>query len=260
MNYTVYAGCSYTAGSGFELEKDEPLLWVNQLHDKFFSHTNKFNISQGGRSNAGIFQDTIRALVDYSVDYAIVEWTSVPRYELELGFELYSTRQVFIPRTQCHPINTHSINYTSDYLNSVRDRFTTLVHDCYEISNLINYVNTILKVSKLTGTRVFFINGLCSWDHNFFVRKSDCLPDQYTKYTQKLLNVSTRDDREVFSLYNKMHNNFDTAGTINHELWLNLYNSLRDQRIDVNQDKIHPGIRSNNLYVQNFSNTLEQLL
>jgi hypothetical protein len=258
--YTVFSGCSYTAGTGFELEKNEPTLWVNQLYDKCFSHTTKLNLGQGGRSNAGIFQDTMQALVSYSVDYAIVEWTNTPRYELELGFELYSTRQVFMPRTHCPSVNTHSINYSSDYLNKIRDRFTTLAHDCYEILNLVNYVNTILKVSKLTNTQVFFVNGMCLWDQDFFAKKLNCLPDQYTKYTQQLLNSNTRNDEEVFKLYHKMHNNFDNEGTINQSHWLNLYNSMRSQRIDVNQDNIHPGIQSNNLYAEQFSNTLKQLL
>jgi hypothetical protein len=35
---------------------------------------------------------------------------------------------------------------------------------------------------------------------------------------------------------------------------------MRSQRIDVNQDNIHPGIQSNNLYAEQFSNTLKQLL
>jgi hypothetical protein len=35
---------------------------------------------------------------------------------------------------------------------------------------------------------------------------------------------------------------------------------MRNQRIDVNQDKMHPGIQSNNLYVEQFSKRLEQLL
>ena len=260
MNYTVYAGCSYTAGTGFALEKDDPDLWVNQLHNNLFSHTKQLNIGRSGRSNAGIFQDTLKTLTDYSVKYAIVEWTSVPRYELELGFELYTTRQVFVPHSPCHAVNTHSINYSSEYLNAIRDRFTTLAHDCYEISNLINYVNTILKVSKLTGTTVFFINGLCPWDQNFFVQKTDYLPDQYTKYTQKLLNTSTRDDDEVFQLYHKLHSNFDVDGGIHNDVWLNLYHSMRNQRIDVNQDQLHPGTQSNKLYVEQFSKRLEQLL
>ena len=261
MTYTVFAGCSYTAGTGFELEKNDSALWVNQLYDKFFSHTTKLNIAQSGRSNAGIFQDTMRALVDYSVDYAIVEWTSTPRYELELGFELYPTRQVFMPNGQCRSINTHSINYSGNYLNTIRDRFTSLAHNCYEILNLVEYVNTILKVSKLTNTQVFFVNGICWWDHNFFVRKTDFPIDQYTNYTHHLLNSVTRNDNdEIFQLYHRMHDNFDRAGTINQEHWLNLYNSMSNQQIDVNQDKLHPGIQSNIIYVNQFSNRLKQLL
>jgi len=260
MTHTVFSGCSYTAGTGFELEKNQPELWVNQLYDKFFSHTTKLNISKPGRSNAGIFQDTIQALVDYSVDYAVIQWTSMPRYELELGFELYSTLQVFMPNGYCRSTNTNSDNYSSDYLNAIRDRFTTLAHDCHEISNLVGYVNTILKVSKLTNTQVFFINGLCPWDQDFFVKKNNCLPNQYTKYTQKLLNANTRDDNEVFQLYHKMHNNFDSAGSINQDHWLNLYDSMRSQLIDVNQDGLHPGQQSNNIYANQFSKKLEQLL
>jgi hypothetical protein len=92
------------------------------------------------------------------------------------------------------------------------------------------------------------------------VQKTNCLPDQYTKYTQKLLNSNTRDDDEVFKLYHKMHDTFDSEGTINQEHWLNLYNSMRNQRIDVNQDNIHPGIQSNKCYVDQFLERLEQLL
>jgi hypothetical protein len=101
---------------------------------------------------------------------------------------------------------------------------------------------------------------MCLWDQDFFAKKLNCLPDQYTKYTQQLLNSNTRNDEEVFKLYHKMHNNFDNEGTINQSHWLNLYNSMRSQRIDVNQDNIHPGIQSNNLYAEQFSNTLKQLL
>ena len=41
MNYTVFAGCSYTAGSGFELEKNEhklhPGIQSNNLYVEQFS-------------------------------------------------------------------------------------------------------------------------------------------------------------------------------------------------------------------------------
>jgi hypothetical protein len=252
MKYTLFAGCSYTSGDGFELEKNEPGLWVNQLYHKCFSHTTQLNVGRGGRSNAGIFQDTVKTLLTYPVEYAIVEWTSMPRYELELGFETYPTRQYFTPNAQCRDHSLNDINYTSAYLTSICNRFTALAHDYYEISNLIEYVNTIVNLSKLTKTKVFFINGLCPWDHNFFNKKESALPSEYTVYTQKILNTCNRDDVEVFQLYNTMHDNFINLGGIHESLWLNLYSSMLTNKIDVNNDNVHPGIKSNNLYFESF--------
>lgn len=260
MKYTLFAGCSYTAGDGFELEKNEPNLWVNQLYHKCFSHTTQLNVSRGGRSNAGIFQDTVKTLLTYPVEYAIIEWTSVPRYELELGFETYHTRQCFVPNTPCRAHDLNDINYTGAYLTSICERFTALAHDCYEISNLIEYVNSIVNLSQLTKTKVFFINGLCPWDYNFFNKKESVLPSEYTAYTRKILNTDNRDDFEVFQLYNTMHDNFMNLGGIHESLWLNLYSSMQANKIDVNNDNVHPGIKSNNLYFELFSELLTNQL
>lgn len=258
MAYTLFSGCSFTAGSGFKEEKNNPELWVNLLHSYMFSSTVKLNVSKGSRSNAGIFQDTVKALVNYPVKYAFVQWTSMPRYELELGFELYPTSQYFIPNGRCRDHNTNQANYTEKYLSSIRDRFTSLAHDCYEIRNLIEYTNTIINLSKLTNTRVFFINGLCPWDKDFFIKKTNVLPDQYTEYTQDILHIKSRDDLEIFKLYDKMHNEFNEAGGINEPLWLNLYESMRNNRIDVNDDCQHPGVRSNQYYFELFSTRLRE--
>jgi hypothetical protein len=252
----VFAGCSITAGTGFALEKNEPQLWVNQIHNNLFSHTTKLNVGQGGRSNAGIFQDTVTALTLYPVEYAIVEWTSMPRYELELGFELYNTRQCFIPNGSCRDHQLNDIKYPKEYLNSIRDRFTSLAHDCYEILNLVKYINAIANLAKITNTKVFFVNGICPWDSDFFVKKYNVLPADYTTYTQKLLNVSSRDDVEIFQLYEKLHNEFEQAGGINEQLWLNLYNSMAHNQIDFNLDQTHPGVESNDQFTELFSKAL----
>lgn len=260
MTYTLFSGCSLTAGSGFPKERDEPALWVNLLHSHLFPHTIKLNVGFGGRSNAGIFQDTVKGLLTHQVEYAIVQWTSTARYNLELGLELYNTSQHFIPNSPCRDHNLHNIKYTAQYLNSVRDRFTSLVHDSYEIINLLEYANSITKLAEKTNTRVFFINGVCPWDQHFFDRKTNVLPDQYTKYTQQLLNTETRDDDEIFKLYNKMHNQFDAVGGVNESNWLNLYNSMLDNRIDFNEDNSHPGVDSNRRYFEIFSNSLHNTL
>lgn len=260
MTYTLFAGCSYTAGTGFTLKKNEPCLWVNQLHDRLFSHTTKLNVSKGGRSNAGIFQDTVKSLLSYPVECAIVEWTSYPRYEIDLGFESYTTTQSFIPNSPCLDHNLNDINYSAQYLNSIRDRVTTLAHPCGEITQIIEYINIIQKIAKMVGTRVFFVNGLAEWDQDFFIKKTNVLPCDYSEYTKKILNVDNRDDSEVFLLYNKMHDNFDQAGGIHANDWLNLYSSLDHLKIDVNLDNSHPGTNSNNRYTEILTESLVTLL
>lgn len=260
MKYCVFAGCSYTAGNGFALERNEPRLWVNQIHNNLFSHTTKLNVSRGGRSNAGIFQDTVNALLSYPAKYAIVEWTSMPRYELELGFELYPTGQVFLPNGPCRDQILNDIKYPKEYLNSIRDRFTSLAHDCYEILNLVKYVNSIVKLAKINNTKVFFVNACCPWDIGFFNKKTNVLPADYTAYTQQLLNASTRDDVEVFQLYDKLHDNFMQAGGVHESLWLNLYHSMVHFQIDVNSDQAHPGVESNDRFAEIFSKALSDKL
>ena len=260
MKYTLFAGCSFTHGNGFKLETAEPCLWVNQLYNKFFSHTKQLNVSKGGRSNAGIFQDTVKALLTYPVEYAVVEWTSMPRYELDLGFETFSTRQWFMPNGILPSHTLHDVSYSSAYLTSICERFTTLAHDYYEISNLIEYVNILVNLTQLTKTKIFFVNGICPWDNDFFIKKETGLPSEYTMYTQKILSTETRSDKNIYQLYNIMHDNFTNQGGVHESLWLNLYSSMFSNRIDVNSDTTHPGINSNNLYFDLFSKALNKQL
>ena len=257
MKHTLFAGCSYPAGAGFPLAKDEPALWVNQLHDQFFSHTVKLNVALSGRSNAGIFQDTVKHMLSHPVEFAVVSWTSMPRYELEVGFELESTRLCMAPNGIIAPYYLHDIEYSQSYLESIRDRFTSLAHDIYEIANLVDYTRIIKQLAQVTHTRVFFINGLCPWDQDFFVRKNNVLPSEYTPYTQELLIATERDDADVFKLYNKMH---DRLVGIDSADWLNLYDSLRSTRIDVNDDGSHPGFESNAVYSEQLCLALSKRL
>jgi hypothetical protein len=256
MSYTLFAGCSLTAGSGFELGAQDPDLWCNQLHQELFGHTQLLNVAKGGQCNANIFKDVVNAVTLYPVEQAIVQWTSMPRYELELGFELYNTHQSFVPSGQCRDHNLNDINYSGQYLNKIKDRFTALAHDQYEIVQLITYANCIQRVCQLTNTKLYFVNGLCPWDAKFFDQLETEMPSQYTVYTQKLLNTDQRDDQEVFQLYKKMHNQYTMAGGVQHLPWLNLYDSMHQHKIDTNSDSKHPGVKSNALYANMFANAI----
>jgi hypothetical protein len=260
MTHTLFTGCSFTAGGGFTDGKNHSSLWVNQLYDKLFLHTNKLNIATCGRSNAGIFQDTIKALTTYPVKYAFVQWTSLIRFNMELAFEMHDTFFTMVPGNKLTEHQYHNVKYSAKYLESISDRLVTLPHDCYEIFNLLEYTNSIIKLAEYTNTRVFFVNGLAPWDSNFFDKKINATPDQYTKYTQNILKTASRDHKASSELYDKMHDRFSKTGGINSLMWLNLYESMLNLRIDTNNDRRHPGVRSHDRYVELFLNRLDTIL
>jgi hypothetical protein len=249
MKQVLFAGCSYTSGIGFAQEKNDPDLWVNLLHQNSWLKDYELNnCARGGRSNAGIFQDAVFHILQENVAVAFVCWTSVPRYEMELSAETYATRVTFIPNASMYDYNLHDIRYNKSYLEGIRDRFTTLAHPHYEIANVVCYVNALIKLSRLTNTQIYFINALCPWDQNYFFKLDNVLPNKYTDFTKRILEIETRDDDEIFKIYNKIHNEYNDYGGIQANYWLNLYNSLHAQKIDSNDDKIHPGPKSNQQY------------
>lgn len=250
--YSLFTGCSFVAGSGFPIGKAQPELWVNLLHAELLKNTKLLNVAEAGKSNAGIFQNTMKELVDRGSDikYAFVSFTSYPRFEMSTGLELYETRLSLMPNGVVRDYVLNGITYTKEYLTNVRDRLVSIPNDHYETVKLIEYANIIKRFCNKNGTKVFFINAICSWDNNFFTRLDGVSPDQFTEYTKQLINVSQRDDDEIFKLYDKIHDEYNDAGGVWSEHWLNLYNSLREMRVDVNDDGIHPGVQSNKEYAK----------
>ena len=258
MEHVLFSGCSFTFGSGFDLESQDPNLWVNLLHQNTqLKKYNLLNTGLGGRSNAGIFSDAVYNLVKFDCKYAFITWTSSPRYELDLGLELYDTHHSVIPNASARQHNLNDCIYTPEYLNNVRDRFVTLAHPHYEILNIVYYINSLVEIAKLKKTKLFFINGLCEWDQDYFIRLTNVLPSEYTPFTQRLINIDSRDDFEIFQIYDKIHNQYERFGGIQESMWLNLYTSMKSTKIDVNSDNLHPGPKSNQFYYTQFNKSFQ---
>jgi hypothetical protein len=258
MTTSVFVGCSYTEGTGFDLVKEDPGLWVNILHTKHqtLCKTKRINLGRSASSNSEIFLTAVKALFDFEPIAMFVQWSGYPRYRVKLGVETFNADQVFIPNAPCSDCKLHQINYTAEYLEKIRDRFLSLHHPHQGIVDIVEYTNTLIKAADKINTKIFFINGLCSWDKHYFDRLNNVLPSSYTKYTQKILNCESRDDSEIFTVYNMIHKDYQTAGTIQSQFWLNLYDSMRDNRIDTNNDNLHPGIKSNQFYADLFNQQL----
>lgn len=264
MSKVLFTGCSFTAGDGWSKTnpgsecKDSPDLWVNLCHRQLNQLKNLeiLNHGQSGISNTEIFKNTTKAIADHgnTIDTIFCQWTTMPRYKFGVGLELWSTTEN-INITAARP--THDVNLSSGdtwdrkYLNDLYDRLLVLHHLHPEIIKVVEYSNILEKLTKKLNIKIYFINGLCPWDQNYFIRLSDVCPEDFTAFTKKeILNIESRDDGDIFKLYKLIHDEYSHAGGINTGKWVNLYNSFLNNKIDTNYDRNHPGINSNQLYFQ----------
>ena len=273
----VFTGCSFTAGNGWKnvdlnnsgnIEcKDAPELWVNLCHSNIpkLQNLELENFSKMGSSNPEIFKQTVDAVAkfDNQIGYLFCQWTGMPRYNLNVGFELWNTSFNLHKRSSG---NLYDINlnrgekYSKKYLKDLLNRFLALHNIHEEIVKVVQYTTILSKLCNNLGIKIYFINGLCPWDQDYFVRLSgpETLPEDYTVFTKEtILNITNRSDEDIFKLYNIMHNDYEQAGGIDSTQWVNLYNSMACNKIDTNYDTLHPGTKSNQLYFQQIKSFLE---
>lgn len=265
MSYVIFSGCSFTAGSGWDKKNPcmaNPLcpdLWVNLCHTniKELSNLELLNVGIPGGSNTEIFESVVNVIANYAdaIDTIFCQWTSMPRYNFNIGLELWDTSEGFIQRQ--HPVRLSSgEEYSREYITNLIDRIKAMHHLHYEILKVVKYTNIISNLAKKFNIKLFHINGLCPWDNNYFTPLSNVTPEDYTHFTKTaILNIKNRPDQDIFYLYKQVHRQYNDAGGINESDWINLYSSFLDNRVDTNFDGGHPGTKSNHLYfnlVKNF--------
>jgi hypothetical protein len=270
MSKVVFSGCSFTAGSGWDKNdptlncKDDPNLWTNLCCSQIdqLQNLEVLNVSNGGASNLDIFLAALKTIVVHKsdIDTLFCQWTSMPRYNFSVGFELWNTSEgIGLHKKHEHDVNLNrGETWNRKYLNDLLDRLLVLHHLHGEIVKLVEYSNILKKITQQFNIKLYFINGLCPWDQDYFTRLINVLPEQFTEFTKKeILNIDSRDDNDIFKLYKIMHDDYDQAGGIDAACWINLYNSMNNNKPDTNYDNRHPGINSNQLYFQQIKNFLE---
>jgi hypothetical protein len=276
MKKLVFSGCSYTAGNGWadlppdeslKIEvKDSPYLWVNLCANNIdvFKNLELINAGVGGASNSEIFENTIEHIMFHgdNIDTVICQWTSMPRYNFNVGFELWSTNESLYNRVRTHNVNLNrGDQWSREYITDLTDRLRVMHHLHWEILKVVRYSNIIKQATrKLKINRIIFINGLCPWDEDYFnfIDDPSISPEKYTAFTKKeILNIDSRNDEDIHKLYHLAHKHYQSAGGIDSTDWVNLYNSFYNSCTDTNFDQNHPGINSNQHYFQQVKNFLE---
>jgi hypothetical protein len=265
----IFVGCSYTAGTGwvdlpseqsirFEC-KEHPDLWVNICHREIspLQNLELINIGQSNASNTDIFENLIQALSEHENEtkYVICQWTAMPRYNFQVGFETWETSEslnypMLFGRPK-HDVNLNKgISWPRKYINDLLDRLLVLHHLHWEILKVVKYTASISKLCKKFGIKLVFINGVCPWDSEYFtIIPENSKPEDLTSFTKKeILNINTRNDEEIWQLYYLAHQDYQIYGGIDPKQWINLYDPWHKKKIDTNYDKLHPGILSNQMF------------
>jgi len=246
-----------TRGHGLVHESTDPDLWVNKLFssDRYVVS----NKSMTGANNHWIFLETMSSLLTEAYDIVLVGWSAIPRFNFHVGLELYSVRTMFNDLD----INlNNNITISGKWLKSIGDNLRKIHNDHWDMLDLVKYVNIlILLQKKINNGQVFFVNTLGPWTENYFTKKQINLLSDLTLFEQNLLQVTTRDDDEIFQLYDMVHEHYKIFGGIQETYWLNLYSSLRSMQTDnVSDTDFHPGYQSQEVFAQYLTPILQKKL
>lgn len=241
----LIVGCSYAVGFGLALERHDPKLWSNQL----FPDAEITNAGKTGANNNWIFLETISRLQKQYYDIVLVAWSAVPRYNVHVGLELYTVETMLNRSNDIH-LNSN-VTIPGKWLDSIGSSLNKIHNDHWDLLDLIKYVNTLIELQVTTRQgKLVFINSLGPWCDNYFEYKNIQLPSDLDPYVQELLEINQRDDKDIFDLYNMIHNQYAEYGGIQEKYWLNLYNSLQRQQVDtVSETDNHPSYKSQQAYV-----------
>lgn len=247
-------GCSYTYGFGLDQENNDPKLWINQVAKELdFDLT---NLAEVGRNNDWIFQTTASEIMREHYDLVIVAWTTIPRYAYSFGLELWNTWRILAkPGSDVHLHDGMVIKKSE--LDSIGNKMLSWHNDHWDIVKLITYVNVL---TKLQLGKVVFVNAMGPWDEGFFNHIDYSSPSELGAYTNQLLDINGRSDDDVRVLYNKIHNDYSLAGSIQQHHWLNLYSSLRNLQIDTVAIDAHPGYASQDVFADHIGSQLKKYL
>ena len=256
----LVVGCSFTKGTGLEGENKNKQLWINQLHKQCWPEYTLTNLSECGRNNEWIFHETMSKLSKEYYDLVLVAWTAIPRINLNIGFELYSTMTMFNDKSIDVNIN-NGVTISGRFLKKLGNDLRKLHHDHWDILDLIKYINVLTEIQSHRQGKILFVNALCPWSDDFFEKKKLSTPSDMSVYEQEFFSISNRDDEEIFKLYEKMHEQYSYYGGIHEELWLNLYESLHHLQIDMASDTDqHPGLLSQDIFVEKLKQKLNKEL
>lgn len=250
MTKVCWNGCSFTVGEGFAESQRNDYIY-RCLVDKHFGFTSDL-LATGGASNYKIFMQTAQAIMSNRYNIVFTQWSGLNRLWLHPGPDSH----FFVNDQQDIDFNYRDIYLSRKDKQNLKDQLLVLNHDYQNIIDLIHYCNILERLSQYTGTKIIFINGLVPWasDLNTDIDNRD-LSSTLSLYTKRILDFDHRDNQEIVKFFKNLQKEF---ATLNQSLWVNLFDSMAKNTVDIGPEGHHPGIQSHQIMYNKILTYLEE--
>jgi hypothetical protein len=242
-----------TKGVGFDNEHLSDLCFAKQTANYFNAEYR--NLGRGGASNLFIFKQSLECLLNTNSDILVVQWASLARHWLHPAPEC----ELYLGPHQFGDFSTtgRELVVSKSQLKKFNDMFLVLNHNYQNFIDLVNYCNQLEKIASMVGKKIVYINGSVPWPGEFFeTYQGQNLETYLGSYSKTLLDFVNRSDQETVKYLNKLT---DKCCSLNRGLWVNLLDSLQSTKIDLANDNMHPGAKSNKILSETLINHIIKL-
>ncbi len=247
MTIFTFVGCSFTVGEGLKLEKNDPSNYANIVSNHFNAQTN--NLAVCGNSNYNIFITALNKLLYSEQDKLFVQWTSLNRLWLYPGPD----SALNLSHTIVDDYRYRDLFFSRKELQKVSDIYHLLNHDYCNLITLINYSRILESIAGMK--QIVFINGLLPWTKDICdITTPDNYEQNLSKYLKGILDFTLRDDHELDKLFNKLTTEINN---LQHNKWVNMFDSFQSNIVDFGDDNQHPGPISHKFYANQIINYLK---
>jgi hypothetical protein len=247
----LFAGCSFTANCGFTDENRLMYHWP-ELFSKHFDVYYQ-NVAVGGCSNNEIFKRTIESTADQLFDLVIVMWSSTDRkwvYYSDNNIDDFTN----VTGGMLCGFNSHlaeSNTYSKLHYTYFNNQYINLKHWLIDSLALAKYFEAIQQP-------YIFLKGFSNLinDVDCITYRRDLGFANISNTVKKFIDFDNRPDYYINEKIKILQNLISQNKKLN---WFDfLSNGFSELTVDVSDDNMHPGIRSNQIFATRLINHCQE--
>lgn len=239
-----YAGCSFTANSGFDEARRPECHWPWLLAQRL--GLDQTNLAVGGCSNEEIFYRCIEHLTTHRPKLAVVMWSSLSRkwvYPSRDNVDDYTIMNL----GHVSGLSTQGLNKD---LGPVREyaklHYAYFDNHYVEIKRWLLQILALEHLTKSLGINAVFIKGFENFLSDFMAIARDPIQGGFSNIRQEIKSMLDFDHRPDDYIWQKIAVIQDLVSKIDRDRWIEFDDySFRGNQVDLADDRVHPGIQTN---------------